>query len=157
MSVQIHQRGSSWTDFRDISNGGLSRKIVYTLQISLKKDNIQGALQEDLSLYHIARSDIGLCSSTIQGTHCCASLTILSIFITMLTAKRVRQQWKGKKLLRFHGNNAHMNASKYCLPSSKWRNKFHETQSFCRSLFRNTPVVHAEELLAPVQSACRTT
>jgi len=47
--------------------------------------------------------------ATINTAHCCASKATLSIFITLLTATYAGQ-YKGKALLRFHGNRGYPNA-----------------------------------------------
>jgi hypothetical protein len=61
---------------------------------------VSGTLHEDLLVFHIFGSDIR--GATIQRTHCSASMTIFSIFVTLLTATCVRQQYKG--------NNGYVNA-----------------------------------------------
>jgi hypothetical protein len=41
-------------------------------------------LHEDPSVFHVVGSDI--CKTTINRTHCCVSMAMLSIFIILLTA-----------------------------------------------------------------------
>jgi len=60
-------------------------------------------LSEDLSVFHIFGSDIG--SATVHRTHGCNCKAMIGLFITLLAAKYVRQQYQHKDLLSLHGNN----------------------------------------------------
>ena len=51
-----------------------------------------------------------MCNATVLRTPCCGSTEEPSIFITLLTAKFVRQQYNGNVLLGFHGKNRYANA-----------------------------------------------
>jgi len=67
-------------------------------------------LHEDLSVFFIVGRD--MCSTTLQRTHCGASMVTLSVFIALLTSTYGRQQYEGNVLLRFHGNSSYSNAPK---------------------------------------------
>jgi hypothetical protein len=47
----------------------------------------------------------------IYRIHCDVSMTIFSVFVTLLTATYVREQYKGKTFLHFHCNNRYTKAS----------------------------------------------
>lgn len=50
--------------------------------------------------------DSDMCSATIQRMHGCSSLVILSVFIILLSATYVCQQYKQKAFLCVHGNSS---------------------------------------------------
>jgi hypothetical protein len=54
-------------------------------------------------MFHIIGSSIR--SATINRTHCCVSMAMLSLLRTLLTVIYVHQQYKGEAMLRFHGNS----------------------------------------------------
>lgn len=89
---------------------GLLRKSVEKFKIILKSHK-SGTLREGLLVLNVSGSDTQ--SATIQRTHCCASVAKLSVFITFLTAKHVRYQYKGNSLLRLHGNNGYARTLQY--------------------------------------------
>jgi hypothetical protein len=62
-------------------------------------------------MFHIVGRDIY--SETRVGTHCVTTLAIISIFITLLMATYFHQQYRGKALLRFHGNNGSAKVPQY--------------------------------------------
>lgn len=108
-SVRKYQRGSQWTDFREISSWTLLWKSVYTTQIWLTLGaKISCTLHEGLRVFHIFGNDI--CSAKIDRTYVCASMATPSVFVTLLTTTRTRQKYKGKALLRFHCNNIYTKA-----------------------------------------------
>jgi hypothetical protein len=98
----MYQRGSHWTDFsRHLTLGTFKKICPSTPNLVKIWQKISRTLHEDLSVFHIAGSDIH--SATTRRTSGLTSTATLYIFITLLTAKYV-QQYKENALSRFHSN-----------------------------------------------------
>jgi len=58
-----------------------------------------------IKIFRILFKDV--CSASLQTTYYSASMAPFSIFIAFLTRICVDQQYKGKALLRFHGDSCY--------------------------------------------------
>ena len=109
--VRIYRRGSHGKDFREISYWRIYENTSRHCRFGYILTKISVCLHDDLSVFHILGSE--LCRATIQLSNCCASMSTLSVCITLFTATFVFEQYKGNALLRFRGNSVYANAP-YC-------------------------------------------
>jgi hypothetical protein len=82
----VRPRGSHCAGFLKLEVWAFKKSPSRNTEFGYNWTTISGTLNEDLSVFHIVRSDIQVCTATIQITHCCASMVTLAIFITLLTA-----------------------------------------------------------------------
>jgi hypothetical protein len=101
--VHKYKRCPHWADFHEILYWGKITKI------SIRSPYLVDIWYYGLYSCNIVGSDT--CSTTVQRTHCCASVVRLSTVITLLTATYVRQHYQYNALLPLHGNNGYTKAS----------------------------------------------
>ena len=63
-----------------------------------------GTLHEDLHVFPVIGSDL-ICSATVEREDGSGSMAALSVFLTLLTGTRVRQQYKLASILHVHGHS----------------------------------------------------
>lgn len=66
--------------------------------------------------YHIVGSET--CTTDLQETHCSASVAMLAVLVTLLSAACAHQPCKKIALLRFYGNFSYTSSPRYCVARS---------------------------------------
>jgi hypothetical protein len=106
MSVRMYQRGHTGRISAKFDSGDFYEHLSGRSKFDSNGTKISGALHEDPSMFRVGRD---VCSAAIDSALLCCHGNACCIYY-IVDSSMVRQQYKGKELLRFHGNTCYTNA-----------------------------------------------